>query len=185
MESFSRVRLLVIPWTVAYQASQSMGFSRQEYWSGLPLPSLTHLLPPLKWSITCWTRGKPSPGLAAWLSFLVHFLGASEISVLMVTAYDHYMAICKPLHYTTIMQQGLWQILVVVALAETSYIPQCRLFSQWTWPYVVAMSLTISCVIYSHHWKLPAVTPTCLEWWWQPTVGPCACSFFPCYIYPT
>ena len=29
----------VTPWTVAYQASQSMGFSRQEYWSGLPLPS--------------------------------------------------------------------------------------------------------------------------------------------------
>ena len=27
------------PWTVAYQASPSMGFSRQEYWSGLPLPS--------------------------------------------------------------------------------------------------------------------------------------------------
>ena len=29
----------VTPWTVAYQASQSMGFSRQEYWSGLPFPS--------------------------------------------------------------------------------------------------------------------------------------------------
>ena len=34
----SRVRLLVIPWTAAYQAPPSMGFSRQEYWSGLPLP---------------------------------------------------------------------------------------------------------------------------------------------------
>ena len=30
---------LAIPWTVAYQAPQSMGFSRQEYWSGLPFPS--------------------------------------------------------------------------------------------------------------------------------------------------
>ena len=36
---FSRVRLLVTPWTAAYQAPPSMGFSRQEYWSGLPLPS--------------------------------------------------------------------------------------------------------------------------------------------------
>ena len=36
---FSPVRLLVTPWTAAYQASASMGFSRQEYWSGLPLPS--------------------------------------------------------------------------------------------------------------------------------------------------
>ena len=35
----SRVRLLATPWTAAYQAPQSMGFSRQEYWSGVPLPS--------------------------------------------------------------------------------------------------------------------------------------------------
>ena len=39
MKSLSRVRLFATPWTVAYQASQSMGFSRQEYWSGLPFPS--------------------------------------------------------------------------------------------------------------------------------------------------
>ena len=36
VKSFSRVRLFAIPWTVVYQASLSMGFSRQEYWSGLP-----------------------------------------------------------------------------------------------------------------------------------------------------
>ena len=35
----SRVQLLATPWTVAYQAPPSMGFSRQEYWSGVPLPS--------------------------------------------------------------------------------------------------------------------------------------------------
>ena len=35
----SRVRLFATPWTVVYQASPSMGFSRQEYWSGLPFPS--------------------------------------------------------------------------------------------------------------------------------------------------
>ena len=38
MKSFSCVRLLATPWTAAYQAPLSMGFSRQEYWSGLPLP---------------------------------------------------------------------------------------------------------------------------------------------------
>ena len=37
----SRVRLLATPWTAAHQAPRSMGFSRQEYWSGVPLPSLT------------------------------------------------------------------------------------------------------------------------------------------------
>ena len=40
VKSFSRVRLLVTPWTAAHQAPLSMGFSRQEYWSGVPLPSL-------------------------------------------------------------------------------------------------------------------------------------------------
>ena len=35
----SRVRLFATPWTVAYQAPLSMGFSRQEYWGGLPFPS--------------------------------------------------------------------------------------------------------------------------------------------------
>ena len=35
----SRVRLLGTPWTAAYQAPASMGFSRQEYWRGVPLPS--------------------------------------------------------------------------------------------------------------------------------------------------
>ena len=39
VKSLSRVWLLVTPWTAPYQAPPSMGFSRQEYWSGMPLPS--------------------------------------------------------------------------------------------------------------------------------------------------
>ena len=39
VKSLSRVRLFVTPWTVACQAPPSMGFSRQEYWSGVPFPS--------------------------------------------------------------------------------------------------------------------------------------------------
>ena len=39
MKSLSCVWLLATPWTAAYQAPPSMGFSRQEYWSGVPLPS--------------------------------------------------------------------------------------------------------------------------------------------------
>ena len=39
VKSLNRVWLFVTPWTVAYQAPSSMGFSRQEYWSGLPFPS--------------------------------------------------------------------------------------------------------------------------------------------------
>ena len=40
VKSLSRVWLLATPWTAAYQTPPSMGFSRQEYWSGVPLPSL-------------------------------------------------------------------------------------------------------------------------------------------------
>ena len=39
VKSLSRAQLLATPWTVAYQVPPSMGFSRQEYWSGLPFPS--------------------------------------------------------------------------------------------------------------------------------------------------
>ena len=39
VKSLSHVRLFATPWTVALQAPLSMGFSRQEYWSGLPFPS--------------------------------------------------------------------------------------------------------------------------------------------------
>ena len=60
VKSLSRVRLLATPWTAAHQAPPSMGFSRQEYWSGVPLPSpisdkWTHLLqsPPQFWMYYC------------------------------------------------------------------------------------------------------------------------------------
>ena len=39
VKSLSHVQLFVTPWTVAYQAPQSMEFSRQEYWRGSPFPS--------------------------------------------------------------------------------------------------------------------------------------------------
>ena len=39
VKSLSRVQLFATPWIVAHQAPLSMGFSRQEYWSGLPFPS--------------------------------------------------------------------------------------------------------------------------------------------------
>ena len=39
VKSLSRVQLLATPWTAAHQAPPSLGFSRQEYWSGMPLPS--------------------------------------------------------------------------------------------------------------------------------------------------
>ena len=49
-KSLSRVQLFATPRTAAHQAPPSMGFSRQEYWSGVPLPSLRERLPaPVFW----------------------------------------------------------------------------------------------------------------------------------------
>ena len=56
VKSLSCVRSSVTPWTAAFQAPPSMGFSRQEYWSGVPLPSLpiTHLYLNSLASIASW-----------------------------------------------------------------------------------------------------------------------------------
>ena len=48
VKSFSRIWLLATPWTAAHQAPPSMGFCRQEYWSGVPLPSPIYILANLK-----------------------------------------------------------------------------------------------------------------------------------------
>ena len=50
LSCFSRAQLCATPWTAAHQASPSMGFSRQEHWSGLPFPSPMHESGKLKWS---------------------------------------------------------------------------------------------------------------------------------------
>ena len=67
----SRVRFLATPWTAAYQAPLSMGFSRQEYWSGVPSPS-PHLRESgafgnfpnvVEW---CWVAVISLSGIAGW-----------------------------------------------------------------------------------------------------------------------
>ena len=70
VKSLSRVRLLATPWTAAYQAPPSMGFSRQEYWSGLPLPSprktSTSALLTMPKPLTVWTTTNFGKFLKRW-----------------------------------------------------------------------------------------------------------------------
>ena len=72
VKSLSPVLLFATPWTVAYQGPPSMGFFKQEYWSGLPFPSLGNLLdlgnepglPALQAdSLPSEPPGKPNPGI--------------------------------------------------------------------------------------------------------------------------
>ena len=69
VKSLSHVRLLVTPLTAAYQAPPSMGFSRQEYWSGLPLPSPQNVALYLKFVVS--PDGAGSPGFTLISSELV------------------------------------------------------------------------------------------------------------------
>ena len=72
LSRFSHVRLRATPWTAAHQAPPSLGFFRQEHWSGLPLPSPMHesekesevaqLCPTLSDPMDCSPPGSPVPG---------------------------------------------------------------------------------------------------------------------------
>ena len=73
MKSLSRVRFFATRWTVAHQAPLSMGFPRQEYWSGVPFPSpgpLPLLSPPLPASfintLEASKTGMPRPSWSIW-----------------------------------------------------------------------------------------------------------------------
>ena len=70
VKSLSRVRLLATPWTTAYQAPPSMGLSRQEYWSGSPVPSPKICLSSVQFSSVsqscptlCDPMNRSTPGL--------------------------------------------------------------------------------------------------------------------------
>ena len=60
---FSQVRLCATPWTAAYQASPSIGFSSQEHWSGLPFPSPVHESEKWKWSHSVVSNPQRPSGL--------------------------------------------------------------------------------------------------------------------------
>ena len=69
MTLLSRVRLLETPWTAAHQAPPSMGFSRQEYWSGVPLPSPNSSL---DWLWKGWNTSRSCPSHIFPCVFFIH-----------------------------------------------------------------------------------------------------------------
>ena len=84
----SRVQLLATPWTVAYQASLSIGFSRQEYWSGLPFPSPGDLpdpgIEPRSPTLEADALTSEPPGFSLFLDYFV-VVKKSESDTYMLT----------------------------------------------------------------------------------------------------
>ena len=75
---------LATPWTAAYQAPLSMGFSRQKYWSGVPLPSPVKLLSHIQFSVSPWTAA-----CQAFLSFTISQSLLKLMSIEAVTPSNH------------------------------------------------------------------------------------------------
>ena len=64
LSHFSHVRLCATPWMAAHQAPLSLGFSRQEHWSGLPFPSPMHESG--KWKVNVKSFGRVRPSVTPW-----------------------------------------------------------------------------------------------------------------------
>ena len=117
VKSLSRVRLLVTPWTAAYQAPPSLGFSRQEYWSGVPSPSpatllLTHWI--LLHGLLCCTRNECVKRLPPWgLGTYCFFLGLSFSRCPGVfKTYFRSLLQCHSLPSPLPTPRGMWDISV-------------------------------------------------------------------------
>ena len=104
MKSYNGVRLFVTPWTVAHQAPPSMGFSKQEYWSGLPLPPPGDLpgpgieprSPALQAdTLTSEPPGKPNGSRIYWLSKHLHFEMTVDTQIQNCQDQTHYPLFSK------------------------------------------------------------------------------------------
>ena len=95
LSHFSRVRLFVTPWTVAHQAPLSMGFSWQEYWSGLPFPSAGDLPDP------GIEPGSPaSPALRVWTLYPLSCLEKAPAAVAASWSLGYrWVRLPEPCHY--------------------------------------------------------------------------------------
>ena len=94
LSHFSRVRLCATPETAAHQAPPSLGFSRQDYWSGLPFPSPMHESEKWKWSQSVMSNSlrphglQPTRLLRPW-DFPGKSTGVGSHCLLLVHLYLH------------------------------------------------------------------------------------------------
>ena len=113
LSCFSCVRLCVTSWTAAHQSPPSLGFSRQEHWSGLPFPSPVHESEKWKWSrsvvsdsATLWTAAHQAPpsmgfsrqeywsGVPSPLCYPYMFLFVIYVQYMNIRVIPMYMYIC-------------------------------------------------------------------------------------------
>ena len=100
-ESLSRVRLHATPWTAAYQAPPSMGFSRQEYWSGVPLPSPQGILSFPNCAYFCY-RQRLAQGFPGGLDGRESACNVGDLVSILGSGRSPGGGHGKPLHYSSL-----------------------------------------------------------------------------------
>ena len=102
VKSLSHVWLLATPWTVAHQASPSMGFFRQEYWSGLPLPSPSQFMRHPLTELYHLSILLQMPNNCRMVN--IEFFGNFSCSFERISFDDGFQLVSPPDHYTSHLQ---------------------------------------------------------------------------------
>ena len=125
MKSLSHVRLFATPWTVAYQAPPSVGFSRQEYWSGLPFPSPGDLPDPGTHSFKCILVYFNLSALLSYWNSVVSFLANGNLFHLTFECFGRTLLVldCLLCIYSLI-----WQDFFIFILRISCLSPRITLF---------------------------------------------------------
>ena len=125
VKSLNRVRLLATPWTAAYQAPPSMGFSSQEYWSGVPLPSPRLLL------FWCYLAFTLLPNATQWQSIPFHWKStfltnhthelweSGQSQQGFPTICTMYIHIWFKMYFKKFLQKTRWPLLISVPLPKS------------------------------------------------------------------
>ena len=121
VKSLSRVRLLATPWIAAYQAPPSMGFSRQEYWSGVPLPSpemlcstsiisTFHGIADLGQNFGCWIKncGKDN---GMYLCRTERLWNTTRLTITGNSYYENMKIIVNYLEFLTSLHTLFWMLI--------------------------------------------------------------------------
>ena len=104
MKSLSCVQLLATPWTAAHQAPLSMGFSRQEYWSGEPLPSPSPVFTIAKigelniHTLLSYLHSLFHPSIKVLKTFLQNFIKLTKDDVTYLNDLTQTSTICRQTH---------------------------------------------------------------------------------------
>ena len=123
MKSLSLVQLLATPWTAAYQPPPSMGFSRQEYWSGLPLPSPSQHLYSFVNCVFCF--------IYLYGRHLIHLCALRSNTKLefneVLFVYEKLLTICKnTINFLPTIQRMGWLNIYLALLVLKSYFLRWR-----------------------------------------------------------